>query len=402
MGGKGFSYEQIVKDVKIASDDQEEKLDITEFENVSSKIMEVNKGTGEMIGEHFVTSVHSMKKADLEAKRRALREENERLAGIVSSLICQGNYNAVADLLKDKLQMTGGCSSESVEIFEDQIADLKAELRGADCLAEQYADELEAAENRIDGAFHQIQALQAKLAEHRFYKQKVEFLEREHEMMARSSKRMVDDDETEPISFDMDSLLANVPASAVEIVRQKLGPMAKALAKKDAMLKRMKSESRVGLDDILDALQATGDKAAAVKKMFEVQKRCQTELSEAKAAGEKMKRAVRMMQQREKHMKEMKENWAHQQKQMEQAVLLCSHIQKRDRTKFTDELKQKDEQIMKLKAAIKLKQKIIASQKTKQVMPMAAGVDRFAKPKRRTPKRARPARAGEGEVANSA
>lgn len=400
LGGKGFSYEQVTKDVKIASDNDEEKLDITEFCEVSSSVCEIKKETGEMIGEHIEASVHNMKKADLEAKRAALRKENERLAGIVAGLIAQGNYSAVGDLLKGKLSIAGSMSAESADVYEDQIADLKAELRGTDSLAEQYADELEAAENRIDDAFHKIQALQAQLAEHRFYKQKVEFLERETAMLARSSKSMIPAGEEDTGDFNLDSLLADVPASHADLLRQKMEPLAKALAKKDRMLKRMKSESRVGLDDILDALNATGDKAAAVKKIFEMQKKTTESLHQQTTMVEKLKRTCAMQQRREKHWKELQTNWQGQLKQMEAAVLTCAKIQKRDKTKFVDEMKVKDEMIMKLKAALITKQKIIESQKNKTVMPM--NEKRFGAKARRRPRKARPARAScEGSEAGS-
>merc|ERR1711964_346992 len=73
-----------------------------------------------------------------------------------------------------------------------------------------------------------------------------------------------------------------------------------------------------------------------------------TKTREADAA----KRSCAMLQKRQTHYQELQGNWKQQLKQMEQAVLLCSQIHKRDRSKFMSELEVKDDEIMKLKAYV--------------------------------------------------
>merc|ERR1711881_71277 len=75
-------------------------------------------------------------------------------------------------------------------------------------------------------------------------------------------------------------------------------------------------------------------------------------LKEKEAQVEKAKRAVSMLQQRDKFNQDLRNNWQSQLKQMEQAVLLCSQIHGRDRKKFAAELAEKDEEIKKLRAYV--------------------------------------------------
>merc|ERR1711964_822342 len=88
------------------------------------------------------------------------------------------------------------------------------------------------------------------------------------------------------------------------------------------------------------------------KKILGAQKQLSSKLKEKKAEVEKAKRAVAMLQQRDKFNQELKKNWQTRLKQMEQAVLLCSQIHGRDRKKFATELAEKEEQIKKLKAYV--------------------------------------------------
>merc|ERR1711964_779810 len=88
------------------------------------------------------------------------------------------------------------------------------------------------------------------------------------------------------------------------------------------------------------------------KKILGAQKQLSSKLKEKKAEVDKAKRAVAMLQQRDKFNQDLRANWQNQLKQMEQAVLLCSQIHGRDRKKFAAELAEKEEQIKKLKAYV--------------------------------------------------
>merc|ERR1712072_844724 len=74
--------------------------------------------------------------------------------------------------------------------------------------------------------------------------------------------------------------------------------------------------------------------------------------TEKEAKLDKCKRAVAMLQQRDKFNEDLRANWQTQLQQMEQAVLLCSQIHGRDRKRFAAELAEKEEQILKLKAYV--------------------------------------------------
>merc|ERR1712093_807601 len=97
-------------------------------------------------------------------------------------------------------------------------------------------DELENVCDSNQETEHELEAVKARLAEHRFYKQKVEFLEKESEMQY---KRLKDQEgminlDQEIGSIDID--LSFLGDASPEVVR-KFELMATAVKRKDAMLK---------------------------------------------------------------------------------------------------------------------------------------------------------------------
>merc|ERR1711964_952367 len=186
-------------------------------------------------------------------------------------------------------------------------------------------------------------------AEFRFYKQKVDFLEKESEMQMQRLKTqgpMMMDDEPTDIDFDIDSL------DMSEAARQKMMQLAKAVQRKDARIEKLRNEGSLNTDELIDALQGSGTQAEALKKILNANKAAQIKVHEAEAVAEKAQRSAAMLSKRDSFNQNLQANWKNQLKQMEKAVLMCSEIHKRDRKKYTGEIAQKDEQIAKLKIYI--------------------------------------------------
>lgn len=320
------------------------------FDAVSAQVFEVDKRSGRTVGgAAFQASMGNLSAQDKKAKAAREAEENARIAGIVNALILKGDYKGVAEILKEKCGNCGGVSGETVELYEDEIADLKAELRGAESMADQYSEELETQEDRNGKLFDQMQELQAKLAEHRFYKQKVEFLEREHAMMEKNLKSNPIVEEEDAFDVNIDDLLLDAPDGSEAFLRAKIAPLLKSINRKDTLIKKLKGNAGMGIEEVLNTLNLTGDKNAAIKKILEVQQASVVKVQQQEKKMEKLTKIVATQKRREKHYQELQGNWKNQLKQMEKAVLACGAIHKRDQAKFTAELEAKDEQIMKLK-----------------------------------------------------
>merc|ERR1711964_356069 len=261
-----------------------------------------------------------------------------------------GDYNALTHVLEGKVALGGGASMQAMDDLEDNLADMKAELRGSDAFIEQLEDQIEALTDKNDDLGHETCGLKSKLAEFRFYKQKVDFLEKESEMQMQRLKTQGTfdfDDEPTDTDFDIDSL-----GHMSEAARQKMMQLAKAVAKKDARIEKLRNEGSLNTDELIDALQGSGSQAEALKKILNANKAAQIKVHEAQAVAEKAQRSAAMLSKRDSFNQNLQANWKNQLKQMEKAVLMCSEIHKRDRKKYTGEIAQKDEQIAKLKIYI--------------------------------------------------
>jgi len=396
----GHSGQAVVKDVKHPSEvDEEKNMDVGAFEEVSSEVFMIDKKTGMVKAGNAdalaATGLRARNKLEkLKEQKRQEQEANAKLAEQAAALIRRGDYAGLGLVLGDKVQLGGGASQDFVEELQDNLADLRAELRGADCYNETMADDIEALENARDAQEHEISGLKSKLAEYRFYKQKVDFLEREYETEQRRAKEApaagwepVDASELE---LDLTGL---GPIS--EPARRKMEQMARAVQRLNKVNQTLKSNSTLNMDEVISALQGSGTQQEAMKKMLGAYGASQQKLTKAEESTAKAKRALAMLQKRDKFNKELQGNWKNQLKQMEKAVLMCADIQKRDRLAFQEELKQKDEQLQKLRLYIE-KSTSLYKQRAQSKSKLAnSGIAKLRDSRRRPgkTKKRRPARA---------
>jgi len=394
LSERGHSGEAVVKDVKHPSDADEDgaSVDIGGFEEVSSQVLVINKKTGAVEAGDVSALVASGNRAranKLKEQKRLQAEENARVAEQAAALIRRGDYAGLGVVLGDKVALGGGASQDFVNELEDNLADLRAELRGLDSYNDQLQDDIETLEDARSSQEHEISHLNAKLAEYRFYKQKVDFLEREY---AIAQKRIA---EAPPAFDDTD----------VEVDFTGLGPLSEAARRKieqlmgtcqrhTKMIQNLKSNATLNTDEVLSALQGSGTQQEAMKKMLKAYSASQAKVAKSVEQADKAKRALAMLQKRDSLNKDLQANRDNRLKQMEQAVLMVSTIHKRDRTKYQEEIKQKDSEIAKLKAYIQ-KSAAIARKREESQQTMLASSGMGMKAPRRRPKmkKRRPARA---------
>jgi len=368
--GKGGDVADITKDCKIVEEEEgEEDLSKVEMDfnnEVSAEVCVIDKKTGKVAaGQVFETSFDAGKgKKGKKGKNKDKARERMQLAGHLLQIGDLDGFRA--------LGFGDGGGGASAEELEDQIADLKAELRGEESRADQLEDELEKVTDELDTSRDKIAELNSKLAEYRFYKQKVEFLEREMEMNKGQqpvAAEMVDDGPGgEGGLVDEDWLstpIGSCDQGWIAEAQKKLRFLSKQMKKKDSIIKRLKDSPSGAMDEETLMALASGNDAAkqgALKKILDAQRQLSGKLKEKEEEVDKAKRAVAMLQQRDKFNQELKKNWQTRLKQMEQAVLLCSQIHGRDRKKFAAELAEKEEQIQKLKAYVQKTNEMRAKQ----------------------------------------
>jgi len=371
----GHSGEDVVKDVKHPSEADEEKdMDIGAFEQVSDVAFMVDKTTGRVVAGDANAlnasgrNASKARQAKLVEQKRREAEQNAKLAEQAAALIRRGDYAGLSVILDGKVKLGGGVSSQFVDELQDNLADLRAELRGADALNEQLQDELEDVEDARADQEHELSALQSKLAEYRFYKQKVDFLEREYELEQQRAKEEGPAFDASAVATDLDFTTFG-PLSTE--ARTKMEQLAFAVQRQNKMLQNYKAKATLNTDELIEALQGSGSQQEAMKKVLKSYAANQHKLTEAQTTTDKAKRALAMLQKRDKFNKQLQGNWKNQLKQMEKAVLMCADIQKRDRTAFQAEIAQKDGQIEKLKLYIQKTTEMY--QRKSQAKSMARG-----------------------------
>lgn len=353
LGEKGHASEgqRVFEAVRAAAkpqggDEKEEELNITTFETVSSKVLVINKETGECVAgdeaalqSESITSRNKRKQAH--ADKHAA--ENNKLASIAAALIRQGDYKALGEALKGKVTIGG-----STQDLDDQLHDLRMELRAANDRFAMVEDQLSTELDRNDALTQQTSALEADRVENSFYKRKAEFLEKQYEFAMATAMKSPASTEFDAVSSTMDmSFLSQIQDADI---RAKVEALAAHAERKDAMLQKIRDGGAdFNAAEILGALKS-GDNTDVLKRMLKAHKAANMNVREANATVERLKRQTAMLLKRDTYNKQLQSNWKLQLTQMEQAVLLCGTIQKRDARNFANQLKEKDEQLQKLKA----------------------------------------------------
>jgi len=396
----GHDGRAVVADVKHPSDadDDQKELDIGGFEEVSAVAFMIDKKTGAVVGglgdaASLAASgrkASALKQAKLLEQKRREAEANAKIAEQAAALIRRGDYAGLSHVLEGRVQLGGGASQHFVDELEDNLADLRAELRGADAFNEQLQDDIEALEDRTADQEHELSAMKAKLAEYRFYKQKVDFLEKECQLEQQRAKEQGPQMDFEAVDLELDfTAFGPLPTDA----RKKMEQLAFTVGRQNKMLQNLKSKQSLNTDELIEALQGSGSQQEAMKKVLHAYSANQNKLSAAEEQTQKAKRALAMLQKRDSFNKDLQANWKRQLKQMEKAVLMCADIQKRDRAAFTAELKTKDEAIEKLKAYIQKTNEIRQRPKGKSLgsVKIRNAIGKNAR-KRTAAKKKRPAR----------
>jgi uncharacterized coiled-coil protein SlyX len=392
LSERGHNGEAVVKDVKHPSDADNDgaSADIGGFEEVSSQVLVINKKTGAIEAgdvNALVASGNRARANKLKEQKRLQAEENARIAEQAAALIRRGDYAGLGVVLGDKVTLGGGASQDFVNELEDNLADLRAELRGLDTYNDQLQDDIETLEDTRSSQEHEISHLNAKLAEYRFYKQKVDFLEREYDLAQQRIAEAPPAFDDADIDVDFTGL---GPLS--DAARRKMEQLMGACQRHTKMIQNLKSNATLNTDEVLSALKGSGTQQEAMKKMLKAYSASQAKVTKSVEQASNAKRALAMLQKRDALNKDLQANRDNRLKQMEQAVLMVSTIHKRDRTKYQDEIKQKDSEIAKLKAYIQ-KSAAIARKREESTMLASSGMGMKAPRRRPKMKKRRPARA---------
>lgn len=101
--------------------------------------------------------------------------------------------------------------------------------------------------------------------------------------------------------------------------------------------------------DLLDLSSSNPDRKQRLALLIQEHRKQERQIRDMKEEQERLKKHIRMQEQREKYNDALRRNWQNQLSQMEQAVLLANQIHNRDRIRFTSELAERDSELSRLK-----------------------------------------------------
>lgn len=262
------------------------------------------------------------------------------------------------------------------ENLEDQVVDLRSELEIAE---NQYAtslEEIETMQRRYNQLEEICKSLKAESGQLTFYKEKVEYLEREqqqteedYQRRLREARRQVEqsmgvtmDADLEDTEMELENLEMQistdqpVPYEMFERFKEKQEEKYRnVISKMKAQLDEAKQiqDTHDDLKEIENInVLSSDEKDQTVHKLLTEKQEMRRKVTELQGQNEKYGQQMRAFTQREQYNDKLRRNWQTQLRQMEQALLLSNQINNQNRAKYQQTITEKDSEIAKLRAYV--------------------------------------------------
>jgi len=266
---------------------------------------------------------------------------------------------------------------EMNENLEDQIQDLKNELEIAEGEREQFRQDVDMVGKQLQDMQERCKKLQNQTGQLNFYREKVEYMEKEHKLEIEDFKKRL----REMRNREEDGLSSRVSIEENEAASVKLKEIEQTINKEqpvpwETFAKfRKQQEKKFGgvianMKTQLEESKNTNERQNDIKEIENLaelssDERAQTlskllaenhELRRGKddmnSLNEKYSQQMKAFAQREQYNDKLRRNWQTQLRQMEQALLLSNQINNQNRAKYQQTITEKDSEIAKLRAYV--------------------------------------------------
>lgn len=292
----------------------------------------------------------------------------------------------------DELEELYNQAEEDKERYMDDVADMRGELEDSQQRILELESEKVSFEDKKKESEESVKKMASQIGEYRLYKTKLEFVEKENAIQLEKKRQdlgklahqlkqakeklrereladaareggspavvnknlppLTEDEKDILTQFSPENLDTPENMSAEDADwKDKLNKRYDALYKKlmKEMQKSRELKASGANNDLLDLSSGNPDRKQRLALLISEHRKQERQIKEMKEETERLKKHIRMQEQREKYNDALRRNWQNQLSQMEQAVLLANQIHNRDRIRFTSELAERDSELSRLK-----------------------------------------------------
>jgi len=302
----------------------------------------------------------------------ATEESGVQISAERATLISSQPANSNGDMEQQLLEM-----EEVKDKLEDELQDVKNELEIAESQRDALRDEVVDSQGRLREVEDQRNKLKNSANQLKFYREKVEYMEKEHKMEVEDYKKRLKDarrklEESHGVSssarFDEDGE-AELEEIEMEIhtdqpveyglfqrfKEQQERKHHNIIANLSKQLEDAKNyrEQQDDMREIENLSELSSDeRAQTVHKLLTEKQEIRRKYTEMQAQNEKYAQQMKAFVQREAYNDKLRRNWQTQLRQMEQALLLSNQINNQNRAKYQQTITEKDTEIAKLRAYV--------------------------------------------------
>jgi len=250
------------------------------------------------------------------------------------------------------------------ENYEDQIQDFKNELEIAENQRDALRDELQETQRHLQSAEETRKKLASQTGQLKFYKEKLEYVEKEHENQIEDYKKRLREAAQSAAAekaAKKNTIIPAVNLESVDIVKDK--PVAWETFEKfrktqeikyEKVIQNMKQEmeEKKSVSNINLSEMSEDERQQTVHKLVKEREELRQKQTEMTQQNEKYVVQMKAFAQREQYNDKLRRNWQTQLRQMEQALLLSNQINNQNRAKYQQTITEKDSEIAKLRAYV--------------------------------------------------
>jgi len=355
-------------------------------EQEAKEAEEAERNIGSGSGYEDKHARHSRRRSDSDEDRYRNRTRAERpvlvaLAPDATSEELKGRIDELDDLLNKEI--------EDKERYMDDVADIRSELELAQARVRELEGEKDGYLTKKKEAEESVKKMAGQVGEYRLYKTKLAFVEEQNRIqmekkreelgklthLLKQAKERIHESDLASASGGSGASAANLPPLTQKeketlkafdptdlgvpknLSAEDKGWKDKLNDRYDALYQKLMKEMQRSRElraqgantDLLDLSSSNPDRKQRLALLIQEHRKQERQIRDMKEEQERLKKHIRMQEQREKYNDALRRNWQNQLSQMEQAVLLANQIHNRDRIRFTSELAERDSELSRLK-----------------------------------------------------
>jgi len=345
----------------------EEVLGATVFEEVEEEEAAASSSSSKPSTKVFNIGGSSQ---DGSAARAAPRATSINAAAAANAAIMGQNNDQLEEMIVEL--------EEAKENLQDELQDARNELEISHSTAQEFQEETNGLRRMLAESEEHRKKLQNQTGQLKFYREKVDFMEKEHRLeiedyqkRLRDARRKLEEaisvgsstvtfSTTDAEELDqLDDQIQQdqpVPFEMFEAYKQQQEKKYRSIISKfkeeleEQQNQQMAQNELREIENMNDL--SSDERAQQLHKLITENQAIRREMNELRVSNEKYSHNMKAYAQREQYNDKLRRNWQTQLRQMEQALLLSNQINNQNRAKYQQTITEKDTEIAKLRAYV--------------------------------------------------